>query len=286
MSKFFRLITIVAVTAVVLFSAVHCAFAQDEPVIPEYINSLLSKYNEINEKEHLGYKFEGVTVESPDFSDALEYYDALFIKKMTFIEEMIPSRLYFSKLLDGNSSKSFSIITSDGALAVQLTAMTMAVLDNSLTYDKAYSMTMEFVNAYDDSTAYSDSKTLGDYTFIWYLSPKIEFVLSVMYKSEINVPIDKSLYHKSSYQDISSVKTHGEKIYLRGFVEKQYSEYSGPILYEVIEFTSEGKSYRAQFTYPQVLENFIVGKEYTFYGSVAYPFEYGYACLYLDYYEE
>lgn len=286
MSKFFHFITMIVVTAVVLFSAVQYAFAQDEPVIPEYINSLLSKYKEINEKEQLEYKLDGIAIKSPHLLDAPEYYVVNLSKKLEFSEFILSSMMYFRKSPDGSSSKSFSFIMPFCTQAIELTALTMAVLDNSLTYETAHSMTHEFVKAYDGDTAFSSLKTIGDYTLNWYVTPRSEFVLSVMYKSEINVPIDKSLYHKSSYQDISSVKTHGEKIYLRGFVEKQYSEYAGPILYEVIEFTSEGKRYRAQFTYPQVLENFIVGKEYTFYGSVAYPFEHGYACLYLDYYEE
>lgn len=114
MIKLFRSITMILIVVVLLFSTLNCALAPDEPV-PEYINSLLLKYNEINEKEYLDYRFEGVTVESPDFSGTLEYCVALFTQKMAFMEEMIPSRLYFSKLLDGNSSKSFSIITSSRA---------------------------------------------------------------------------------------------------------------------------------------------------------------------------
>jgi hypothetical protein len=272
-------------TAAILLSTIDCALAPDETV-PEYINSLLSKYNEINEKEYLDYKFEGITVESPVFSGELEYYAALYTKEMFFIEETIPNRFYFSKLPDGSSSKSFSIITSDGSYTVELTAMTMAVLDNSLTYDKAISIAVEYVNTYDSSSACSDYKKIGDYTLIWYLTHENDYVLNVMYKSEINVPVNKSLYHKSQYLDFVDIKEPREKIYLRGQVEKQYPEYSGPILYEVIEFTADGNRYRAQFTYPQVLEKFVVGKEYTFYGSVMYPVEYGYACLLLDYFEE
>ncbi len=280
MKKLFRSYMMIVVAVTILLSAIHCAFAQDEPVIPEYINNLFSKYKEINEKEKLGYEILDVTVDKPLFTDIVDVYTIYVFTEMDFGE------IQFRKSPEGNSYKSFFIDILFPSGYIDLTALTMAVLDNGLTYKRARSTAREFILAYDGSTVYSDLKTFGDYTLVFYITPNHEFMLNIMNKSEINAPVDKSQYHEASYQDILSAKEPGEKICVRGRVEKQYTEYADPYFFEIVIFSSEGKRYRTQFSYPQFLKKFAVGNDYTFYGSVTQPMEDGYACINLGYFEE
>lgn len=271
---------IMAVVASLLFFAGH-AFAQSEPLIPDHINDILLKYKEIQKAEKLQYYFGNVSVSEFRLIENIEYYSIDFSGLMNYGE------IQFKEYPDGNGSKSFYIVNTGNSLYFMenFTALTMCVIDSGLSFKNAHETAVDFLSSYDGSTVYSEVKKIGDYTLLLYFGSDHTFVLAVMYNNEINVPVDKSLFRNASYQEMISADMSGEKVFVIGHVEKQYTVYYDSMPIECVEFSSSGKKFRAYFVYASFFEMFTIDKDYTFYGYVLTP-EDGYACLSLHYYED